>query len=172
MNVLNIAAYNKAVELIKNLDGSFLELGRILRHAQERNGLLFADLMKIPGLDRRTAYYLIEIDRTFRPLKIDKSLLSSIGWTKLAHIAKHVTPENVIGLLAFALSHTDHELRAKLAGKLVPKNARVVLLYFQPKDYAAYSDAVIEFGAKPTGKGLTGQEPALMKLIGALRKTR
>ncbi len=83
--------------------------------------------MKLPNLNTRTAFYLMEIDRVFRPLKIDKSILASIGWTKLARIAKHVTAENVAGLLALASSHTDHDLRAKLSGKVVPpQDARCV----------------------------------------------
>jgi hypothetical protein len=63
MQKLEVSTYNQAVVLIANIDDSFLELGRILRDSQEKNGLLFADLLKIPGLNRRAAYYLIEIDR-------------------------------------------------------------------------------------------------------------
>ncbi len=165
MPTVDNAKYNRAVELIKNLDGTFLEFGGILRYAQEHDGLLFADLLKIPGLDKRTIYYLIEIDRIFAPLKIDKSLLSKVGWTKLAHMAKHVTPQNVIGLLTFAMSHTDRELQAKMAGKFIPANMRVVRLSLSPKQYVLYAKVLIKFGAKSVGKGLKGQENALMAVI-------
>lgn len=97
--------YDKAGSLTERMDDAFLELGRILRTAQAQNGVLFDQLIKIPCLRRRTAFYLMEIDRVFRPLHIRKSDLASVGWTKLARIAKHVTPDNVTELLELARAH-------------------------------------------------------------------
>jgi hypothetical protein len=105
----------------------------------------------------------------FRPLKVDKTLLASIGWTKLARIAKHVTKQNVAGLLALAKSHTDQQLRAKLAGKVIPNETRVVLLYLTPRQYKTYAAAMKKFGAKSVGKGLAEQETALIKLIAKMK---
>lgn len=160
-----IEVYKTAVDLVLTLDSSFLDLGRILRKAREEEKELYNSLMRLPGLDPRTAYYLINIDRVFGPLGLDKTELASIGWTKLSSIANHVTEENVHALLGLAKSHTDRQLKAMMTGKKALKKTRVVQLYLSTKQYAMYAAAVVKFGAKKTGKGLADQEPALMKIL-------
>lgn len=161
----NFKTYSRASSLIESLDSSFVELAKILRKAQEDDKLLYGSLMQLPGLDRRTAYYLIKIDRAFGPLGLDKTELGAVGWTKLLTISSHVTEENVHALLSLAKSHTNRQLKALMAGKTPLKKARVVLLYLTPKQYAAYAVALIKHGARKKGNGLTHQETALMKVI-------
>lgn len=158
-----LAAYIKAVKYSENVDEYFLELGRILSEAQEAGGDLYKNLMDL--LDRRTAYYLIEIDKAFNPLGVERSELIAVGWTKLARIARHVTQDNVEEMLVLARDSTDRQLRAIVQGETPPKKARVVLLYLRPKHYRRYAQALLMHGATSVGKGLAGQENALMKII-------
>lgn len=164
--------YNRATALLEKLDSSFLDLGRLLRTAQEEDKAFFKTLMKLPGLGRRTGYYLVAISRTFDPLPVDDKELAEIGWTRLARIAKFVTPKTMNWLLDLARTHTDRELKLALAGKTPNKKMKVVLLYLRPKQYAAYRAAMLKFGAQEAGRGLAGQEAALMKLISKVVKKK
>ena len=172
MNRTQLEIYNNAAVLLAKLDSSFLDLGRLLRKAQEQDKALFKSLMGLPGLERRTGYYLVSISRTFDPLPVDDKDLAKIGWTRLARITKFVTPKTVNWLLDLARTHTDRELKLALAGKTPPKKARVVLLYLKPKQYAAYREGLLKFGAQEFGRGLAGQEAALMKLIAKAAKKK
>lgn len=166
------ALYTKAVDLVKNLDTSFLGLARILSQAQSEQNPLYPSLMKLPGLDRRTAYYLIEIDKVFASLGVDKSILESIGWTKLSRISKHVTKSNVDAMLALAQTHTDRQLQFLLAGKKLPKRIHVVQLFMTPRLYQKYRSAMLTFGATKSPNGLSGQEKALNKLLSKSLKNK
>ncbi len=172
MDQYQLDIYNRATAMLARLDSSFLDLGRLLRKAQEEDKVLFKSLMGLPGLERRTGYYLIGISRTFDPLPVDDKELGKIGWTRLARIAKFVTPKTATWLLDLARTHTDRELKLALAGKTPVKKTRVVLLYLKPKQYAAYRSGLLKFGAQEFGRGLAGQEEALMKLIAKAAKKK
>jgi hypothetical protein len=156
--------------LLNDLDASFLSLGDILREAQDNDPELFKKLLKLPGLDRRTGYYLASLSRTFSKVIVEKKDLLIVGWTKLVTIEKYVTQETVYGLVSAAKTHTNHELKELMAGKKPRGKSRVVLLYLVPKDYEKYRTALLKFGAYPFGIGLGAQEAALMKLIAAVPK--
>ena len=96
--------YDKALALSANVEDNFLELGRSLRHLQDRDPDLFQQVVTKGELGRRKAYYLVEVSRTFDKAPVPKSRLRKIGWTKLQLIAKHVTPHNLDDLLELAKS--------------------------------------------------------------------
>lgn len=158
-----------AATLASDLERRFLDLGRLLREAREQDKKLFKSLLALPSLDRRTAYYLVAISETFGPLHIDKGELIKVGWTKLATIRAFVTDQNAGLLLDLAHQHSNYALRRLLAGKAPGSEARVVLLYLQPKEYKVYRQSILAFGAKPVGRQLRGQEEALMKLIANIK---
>lgn len=158
-----LAAYQRIVELAKSINDNFPELGRRLRAAQELGGPLYDKALQVVG--RRTAYYLIEIDRAFASLGVNRARLVAIGWTKLARLTKHVTVHNVDKLLALAEENTDRQLAALMAGEKPVENARTVLLSLKPKHYKLYATALLQHGAKASGRGLSGQEKALMAII-------
>ena len=157
-------------KLLKNLDAWFLEIGDILRDAQENDPDLFKQLLALPGLDRRTCYYLASISRTYSKVIVEKKDLLLVGWTKLVTMEKYVTQATVLGLISAAKSHTTHELKELLAGRKINGKSRVVLLYLAPNDYQRYRTALLKYGAYPFGIGLGGQEAALMKLIATAAK--
>lgn len=171
MRKLSIDVIQSAMELIADLENSFLSLGRMLGKARDENNQLFQSLLALPSLDRRTAYYLIAISTTFDALEVDDKELIQVGWTKLATLRPFVTAENVAVLLELAKQHSNYALRQILKGQGPAKDARVVALYLRPKEYETYKKALVSFGAKPVGRGLRGQEEALMKLIAAAKPT-
>ena len=124
--------------------------------------------MKKRGLGRRKAYYLVEVSRKFEPLPISRARLKKIGWTKLQIIGQHVTKDNVEELVSLAEQLKTKQLERKMQGDEPISNAHCVLMYFSPKQYAEFEEAVLKKnGAEPSGRGIVGKEEAL---INALRK--
>lgn len=160
--------YEKAIELLNAFDTSFLELARLLRTAQDADPDLFEQLIQLPGLGRRKAYYLAKIDRVFEAFLLHKNVLVEIGWTKLSIIAPHVSAETVFHLLDLARTHTAKELTSIMKGDVPVKNAKVVVLYFAPKEYKIYAKAALNYGAKAAGRGLANQEEAILGMIAKL----
>ena len=118
-------------------------------------------------LGRRKAYYLVEVSRIFDPLPVPRSRLRKIGWTKLQLIGKHVNPENLDDLLTLAESTNSKELERQMRGEQPLGNAHCVVMYFSPKQYAEFEEALLKNGAKQSGRGMVDKEKAL---INALRK--
>lgn len=165
MNDDNAEIYNHAAEMLATIDSSFLDLGRIFATAQADNPELYKMLKTLPALEPRTAYYLMNIWKVYGHLPVEKKVLARVGWTKLQTMSKYVTFDNVNWLLDLAQACTDRQLRDTLTGKKPNKDCRVVLLYLKPAQYARYRKAMIAFGAQPFGRGLAGQEKALMALL-------
>ena len=159
--------YDKVLALSSDVEDNFLELGRSLRQLLDRDPDLFQQAAKKGNLRRRKAYYLVEVSRTFDPLPVPRSRLRKIGWTKLQLIAKHVTPANLDELRELAESTSSKELERQMRGEKPLGNAHCVLMYFSPKQYAEFEEALLKNGTKPSGRGMVDKEKAL---INALRK--
>ena len=160
---------NRALELIVQLGDEFLELAALLRQLQEKQPDDFKALLSLPELGRRKGYYLVEIDRAFADLGVPSERLNKIGWTKLQLIARHVTPENLEALLTLAEAHTAKNLDLIMRGEEPILGGKTVLLFFNGKQFEAFSKAIIEHGADKNGAGYIGKEKALIK---ALRKNK
>jgi hypothetical protein len=159
--------YDRVLALSADVEDNFLELGRSLRQLQDRDPDLFQQVAKKENLKRRKAYYLVEVSRIFDPLPIPRARLRKIGWTKLQLIGKHVTPHNLEDLLELAESTNSKELERQMRGEKPLGNAHCVLMYFSPKQYAEFEEALLKNGAKRSGRGMVDKEKAL---INALRK--
>ena len=161
--------YAKLIELAADHENNFLEIGKLLRVAQEENPASFQNLLEIPDIGRRRGYCLIQVEKAFAPFNVDKSRLIKIGWSKLVIIAPVIDAENLEMWLTLAEGNTSRQLQAMLHNESLPANARVVLLYLKPKEYARYRKAMLEYGAYPSGRGLALQEKALMRLLKKLK---
>jgi hypothetical protein len=124
-------------------------------------------VVKKRGLGRRKAYYLVEVSRKFEPLPISRARLKKIGWTKLQIIGQHVTKDNVEELVSLAEQSKTKQLERKMQGDEPLNNAHCVLMYFSPKLYAEFEEALLKNGAERSGRGIVGKEGAL---ISALRQ--
>jgi hypothetical protein len=159
--------YDRALALSSDVEDKFLELGRALRQLLDRDPALFQQVVKKRGLGRRKAYYLVEVSRRFEPLPISRAKLKKVGWTKLQIIGQHVTKDNVEELVNLAEQLKTKQLERKMQGDEPLNNAHCVLMYFSPKQYAEFEEALLKNGAERSGRGIVGKEEAL---INALRK--
>jgi hypothetical protein len=159
--------YEKALVLSADVEDNFLELGRALRRLLDRDPALFQQIVKKGKLGRRKAYYLVEVSRIYDPLPVPRARLRKIGWTKLQLMGKHVSLDNVEELLELAEQTNAKELERQLHGEKPMVNARYVLMYFSPKQYAEFEYALLKNGATKSGRGMFDKEIAI---INALRK--
>ena len=162
--------YDRALALSSDVEDEFLELGRSLRQLQDRDPDLFQQVVQ-KRLGRRKAYYLVEVSRKFEPMPISRARLKKIGWTKLQIIGQHVTKDNVEELVTLAEQLKTKQLERKMRGEEPldepPSDTHCVLMYFSPKQYAEFEEALLKNGAETSGRGIFGKESAL---ITALRK--
>ena len=117
---------------------------------------LFQQIVKKGRLGRRKAYYLVEVSRKFEPLPISRARLKKIGWTKLQIIGQHVTKDNVEELVSLAEQLKTKQLERKMQGDEPLDNAHCVLMYFSPKQYAAFEGALLKNGGERSGRGPPG----------------
>jgi len=161
--------YEKAMQMSKNIEDTFLDLGRQLRQLQDRDPEKFLEIIQKSDLGRRKAYYLVEVSKTFDPLPISRPRLKKLGWTKLQLIGKHVNKDNVEDLVTLAENSSARQLEKQMRGEEPVPNARCVLMYFSLADYGKFEEALLANGAKrnPKGskEGLQGKESALMTII-------
>ena len=157
----------RVTTLSKDVDDTFLDLGRTLRQLQNREPQLFSDVVAKAGLGVRKAYYLVDVSRAFDPLKVSPAKLKAVGWTKLATIAKRVTQENVEELLGLAEQYNVKELERMARGDHPLGNSRCVMMYFSPIEYEELEEALIRHGARTSrgGRGLADKEKALMTIV-------
>jgi hypothetical protein len=159
--------FDKAMTLSKNVDDTFIELGRTLRQLHDREPELFQEIVAKSDLGRRKAYYLVEVSRVFDPLRASQTRLKKVGWTKLAMIAKKVRQDNLDDLLNLAERNNVKELERQLKDEVPLGNAHCVLMYFSPKQYEELEEALLHYGAcRPKrGRGLVEKEKALLKIV-------
>ena len=119
-------------------------------------------LLKNTGLGSRKAYYLIDISRTFSKIPTPKARLRKIGWTKLMLLSKHITKANHAEMLRLAEENTTANLRRILNGKPpFEGNAHCMVLYINPDDFEALSEAMALYGGETRGRGIIDKEAAL-----------
>jgi len=149
---------------------TFLDQAAHLREVLEETPEDFPKEAKALGISLRTAYYLVEVDRTFETLPVSRERLLKIGWTKLQLISAGLTEDDLEERLARAEAHTVQELRDLFEGDGdAPTKKRTVLLYLAPEEYAVYAEVLKAHGAKPSPRGLSGQEAALMTALKKLQ---
>ena len=159
--------FDKAMTLSKNVDDTFLELGRTLRQLLDREPQRFQEIVAKSDLGRRKAYYLVEVSRVFDPLQVSRARLKKVGWTKLMMIAKQATQDNIDELLVLAEQNNAKELDRIMRGETPLGNSHCVLMYFSPKQYEELEEALVHHGARKAERrrGLVGKEEALLRMI-------
>ena len=156
----------KAVELNKTFDESFIELGRTLRQIQLIGDVTdFRRICEAAGIGTRKAYYLASISEKIEGLHIPTKRLKAVGWTKLMTISPFLTKETWKDLLAAAEKNTNRDLQSIVKGEEPENNQHCVLLYFNADDYKDFVRSAIHHGAARSGRGLLHKEKAIMALV-------
>jgi hypothetical protein len=151
-------------------ENNFVQLGRLLRKLQDKDKELFKQLIEEAGLQKRVAYYLVEVARRFEGVPISDAELTAIGWTKAIIIGPHVTTKNCRKLMALAQKHSAHDLQTIMEGGTPIPDARRVTLSLKPTQFERFSKAILAHGGKLVNGGLKNKERALMNLIAAVEK--
>lgn len=162
-----------AAKKVRTVDrGNFMDLARQLRQTLEQSPNEFMRIAKQLGVERRKAYYLVEIDRNLDGLKVDRQRLERIGWTKLQIISGHINSRNAESLLAQAEQHNAYELTRLMKREPVDAEPRenVVSLHFTGSEYDIFRAAVLAHGARASGAGIAGKEQALIAALRNLKK--
>jgi hypothetical protein len=156
----------KAVELNKTFDESFIELGRTLRQIQLIGGVEdFRRICEAADIGTRKAYYLASISEKIEGLHIPTKRLKAVGWTKLMTISPKLTKETWKDLLALAEKNSNRDLQSLVRGEEPANNQHCVLLYFSADDYKDFVKSAIGHGAARSGRGLLHKEKAIMALV-------
>jgi hypothetical protein len=154
-------------EITELIGQGFVKAARLLRLAYDQHPDLFDQVLKLGGIKRRKALYLVEIDRKLGGLSLDKQRLDRIGWTKTQIIAGHIDAQNATELLNLAERNAAHELKLMMEGGHGSKK-RCAILYLEKSDYAVFEDVLIAHGAIRSGRGLSDKEEALMLALSKL----
>ena len=163
----NSTNYQKALKLAKQVDESPLDLAQAIWTLHNREPSRISDLIAESGMSRRKAYYLISVRSRFPEPKFKRETLATVGWTKLAILAKDC-PEGKEewGIkLALKKEATAKALPAMLKEGKTAKRTRCVVLYLQPDQYDLFEVAALANGATRSGKGLAGKEEAIMEMV-------
>jgi hypothetical protein len=155
--------FERAIILVCRFNDTFIELASLLRRLQDADPYWFKQVIAIPQLGARKAYYLVQIDRVFGDLPVERFRLNQIGWTKLQVIADHVTADNYEELLELAEEHTVENLKAIMRGEEPILKGKSILLRFTRKQFKVFAKAILKHGAVKNGDGFLGKEQALIK---------
>ena len=162
----NSSTETSKTELITALiDDDFLAAAQLLRKIQDETPDAFAAVAKSAGVGLRKAYALVQIDRCFATLNVDRKLLRGIGWSKLQILCRHITIDNHQELLSLAQNVCAHELSVILRDATYSVGKHCVVLYFSSKQYDVFQHAVLAHGGKKSARGLTNKEAALVQSL-------
>jgi hypothetical protein len=131
----------------------------------------FKEAVKSAGLGSRKAYYLVNIAEQLRPHMRYRSRLMKLGWTKCQMIGAQLPERNFLELLEAAEEYNAKELDTLIRRNKAGGDTRCVLLYFTPGEYRQYEEAVLKFGARKRGRGLTDKEKATIRMAKKLLAT-
>ena len=160
----------KAKTMAKEPDDNFLDLAKTLRQLHDRDTSKFTEVWQQSDLERRKAYYLVDIDRAYGPLPIPRARMKKIGWTKLASMAKQVNADNWQELLELAEKTPTKQLEKIMKGEKAVENAHCVLMYFTPKQYKVLEAELLANGGERSGRGILRKEEALINALNAKPK--
>jgi hypothetical protein len=150
-------------------EDGFLLLAKRLREVQDKTPELFASVAGLCGIGLRKAFYLARIDRQFRTLGVDGNRLYAIGWSKLRLIGDCINGVNREQLLKLAETCTARELELKMRNVEPVDGTQCVNLYFEPAEYEVFAATILNHGGLKSGRGLTGQEKALIKALSSIK---
>src|SRR5688572_6638629 len=86
--------FQQALDLSGRSPDHSIALAKCLAELHGRDRRELTRFIKVSTIGRRTAYFLLEIGQKLREVRVSKTRLERIGWTKLQIIARHVTREN------------------------------------------------------------------------------
>jgi hypothetical protein len=159
------ALLETALSLAGEPGGQFLELARTLHRLHEVDLSAFQGFIQKSKISHRKALYLADIGRTFGNRRISAARLQRIGWTNLKEIEPHVTDKNLEKLLKAAETLSTRELLAFVHDDDGAPRSHCVQFHLNDREYRDLREALLSHGGKPSSRGISGKERALMRLV-------
>jgi hypothetical protein len=144
----------------------FLSVAKHLRQHEDEDPAAFDVIVKLLGVDRVDADFMVRIDRTFRSLSVDDNHMAVLGWPKLIVLIDHISLGNRQQLLELADKKTAKEL-ASILGQH-PSGTRRMVLRLTPDQYHVLEEAILAHGGIRSERDpyeLSGKEEALVKAL-------
>ncbi len=153
---------------------NFYDLSLAVKKDHDEDPDNFKRIWKEKVLDRRTAYYLLDVGKLIEVGNLSKADAHAIGWTKLQAVARHLMkagpPEEEAFRkfidLAIDKKMTARDLPKVLAGNPAEKE-RAAVFWLSEGEQSRLEAALVANGAKRVHSGLTGKGKALMKIVRA-----
>lgn len=163
----------KVIQLARAPALNFFDLAQLITALHDADLSSFGDIPAQTGMSRRRLYYLLAVGRLIKDTGLIKACAEEIGWTKLQIVARHLDDEEqpagdlLEPCLRLARETKAHSLAEALRRGRAPVRRRAVTFYLSNGAKAELGEALLAFGATRRGKGYSGKEKALIKLIGA-----
>lgn len=144
----------------------FVSVARHFRQYQDEDPEAFDVVVKLLGVDRGDADFMVRVDRTFRNFGVDDNHLAVLGWPKLIVLIDHISLGNRQQLLELADKMSAKEL-ASIFGQH-PSGTKRMVLHLTPAQYHVLEEAILAHGGARDERdlnGLSGKEEALVKAL-------
>jgi hypothetical protein len=162
----------QALKLAQEPALHFYDIARLLVELHEHETGALPQMIEASTMSRRRMYYLLRVGQLIETEKLSRAEAEEIGWTKLQIIARYIdalgaaSVPDFADLAVLASKHKARDLPFALRGKRVVRK-KVVQFYLSMGGRALLNEALIQHGAKQTGKRLMGKEEALIRLARA-----
>lgn len=148
-------------------EGRQLDVGRLLAPELDDGGATTVDLERIAkeaGVALRTVRYALQAYRLATRIGLSPLEVEQIGWTKFALVTSGAREDMTkADVLAICEGRTVAEVRAAVAG--MAGSIKGVTFSLNKTQRRALEAALIRHGAVRMGRGLSGKEAALMKMV-------
>lgn len=144
----------------------FLSVAKHLRQHEDEDPAAFDVIVKLLGVDRVDADFMVRIDRTFRGLRVDANHMAVLGWPKLIVLIDYISLGNHQQLLELADKKTAKELASILRQR--PFGTRRMVLHLTQEQYDVLEEAILAHGGVRSERDpgeLSGKEEALVKAL-------
>ena len=146
--------------------GGFLSVAKHFRQHEDEDPDAFDVIIKLLGVDRADADFMVRIDRTFRGLGVNDNHMAALGWPKLIVLIDHMSLGSHQQLLELADKKTAKELAAILGQH--PSGTKRMVLRLTPDQYHVLEEAILAHGGVRRARDpyeLSGKEEALVKAL-------
>ena len=168
------AALKRVKRLASTPNTNRIDLALALADLDAEPGAV-ADFIKTTPKTWRATYALLEVGKWLEAVKLPMERATTIGWTKLAILARHCSERPGKKATRTELDHAEARTAAELPSILThyltskpPAKRRSVMLRLTPDQFGVFEAALRKHGAMKSakGKGLTNKEAAVMAIIG------
>lgn len=148
----------------------FSTAARHFRQYEDEDPKVFDAVVKLLGMDRGDADFMVRIDRTFRNFGVNDNHMAVLGWPKLIVLIDHISPGNRQQLLELADKTPAKDLASMLGQH--PSGTKRMVLHLTQDQYHVLEEAILAHGGVRSARDaseLCGKEEALVRALSSQR---